>query len=581
MCGIAGYVGTSRSRAEREADVRHMCDAIRHRGPDDHGYFVAPGVALGMRRLSIIDVAGGHQPMTNEDGRITIVFNGEIYNHRDLRPQLVRAGHTFTTQSDTEAIVHLYEETGPQLLDQLRGMFAFALWDARQHRLFAARDRLGIKPLYYWLMPNGALAFASELRSFLALPWFQADLDPQAIGEYLAFGYVPDPHAVFRGVRKLPPGHSLTWTPADGIVVERYWTPIRSESRVDDVEETVAALRTLLGEAVRYHLESDVPLGAFLSGGIDSSTVVAFMTRASAQTVRTFSIGFDEASFDESRHAASVAAALGTRHTTLVVRPDADALFDQIVAAFDEPFADPSALPTFLVSLLARQHVTVALSGDGGDELFAGYTRYGETVQRGQIGNAMLRSLLRQVALALPFMAPGRNRILDMSRQARGRYVSTVASPLDVASGGVGTRALAAALGPFEQFLDPWFDLSASRDFATQLSMVDTLTYLPGDILTKVDRMSMAASLEARVPFLDHKVAEFAMSLPSHLKLRDGTGKWILRKAIDGIVPPEVLCRPKQGFGVPLGKWFRGELRAGQLVSTGTPAAAGTAAHSI
>jgi asparagine synthase (glutamine-hydrolysing) len=440
-------------------------------------------------------------------------------------------------------------------------MFGIAIWDTRHQRLFLARDRLGIKPLYYWTMPGGGLAFASELRAILALAAFPATIDPQAVGAYLAFGYVPDPHAIFRDVHKLAPGHSLMWTPSSGAEVVRYWTPVRDEEPVHDVDEAEDALRSILSEAVRYHLESDVPLGAFLSGGVDSSSVVAFMAELLDRRVRTFSIGFDEPEFNEAEFASSVAKALGTEHTELIVRPNADVLLEQVVAAFDEPFADPSSLPTFLVSLLARQHVTVALSGDGGDELFGGYTRYGDTLKRTRYESTVARSLLRRLALALPFMIPGRNRLLDASRTVRGQYVAAVAAPLQTELGGVGARPLAEALGPFEELLDAWFDVASLRDVASQLPLVDLFTYLPGDILTKVDRMSMAASLEARVPLLDHVVAEFALSLPSELKLRNGTGKWLFRRAIQGKVPPLVLERRKQGFGVPLRGWFRKELR--------------------
>ena len=559
MCGIAGFVRAAGCRPGDEALLGAMCDAIRHRGPDDDGRRIIGAAALGMRRLSIIDVAGGQQPITNETGDVTVVYNGEIYNYHQLRERLLKGGHHLTTRSDTETLVHLYEDDGEKLVDSLRGMYGFAIWDSRRQRLLLGRDRLGIKPLYYLERPDG-LAFASELRSFLVDPDFRPAIAEEAIALYLSFGYVPDPHCVFRGVRKLPPGHVLTWNRDDGISVQRYWSPLRPEAPIDQ-PEAVRELRRLLDESVRCHLESEVPLGAFLSGGIDSSTVVALMARAMDRRVQTFSIGFDEPEYNEAPHAARVAAALGTDHTELIVRPDADQLVEDVIQGFDEPFADSSALPTLLVSHLARERVTVALSGDGGDELFGGYTRYAEVAGMAPPAPLQLRKLLRGLALMRPPGARGRAWMLNRASDNRGRYASTVASPLSVAEGGIASADVARGRGSMERVLDPWFGRFESRDFATQMMLVDLETYLPGDILTKVDRMSMAVSLEARVPILDHHVVEFAMSLPSRLKLQGGTGKLILREAIRGVVPDSVLTRPKQGFAVPLPEWFRGPLR--------------------
>jgi asparagine synthase (glutamine-hydrolysing) len=536
-----------------------MCDAIQHRGPDDDGRRIIGAAALGMRRLSIIDVAGGQQPITNETGDVTVVYNGEIYNYHELRDRLLKAGHRLTTRSDTETLVHLYEDDGDRLVDSLRGMFGFAIWDSRRQRLLLGRDRLGIKPLYYWERPDG-LSFASELRSFLVDPAFRPEIAEEAVALYLSFGYVPDPHCIFRGVRKLPPGHVLTWNRDDGIRVQRYWSPLRPEVSID-APAAVEELRRLLDESVRCHLESEVPLGAFLSGGIDSSTVVALMARAMDRRVQTFSIGFEEPEYNEAPHAARVAAALGTDHTELIVRPDADQLVEDVIQGFDEPFADSSALPTLLVSHLARERVTVALSGDGGDELFGGYTRYAEVAAMAPPAPPVLRKFLRGLALMRAPGARGRAWMLTRSSDHRGRYATTVAVPLSVEEGGFGGAGIARGHGSVEQLLDPWFDRFGSRDFVTQMMLVDLETYLPGDILTKVDRMSMAVSLEARVPILDHVVVEFAMSLPSRLKLRNGVGKMILREAITGLVPDAVLTKPKQGFAVPLREWFRGPLR--------------------
>ena len=560
MCGIAGFVGWRVDCSESERLLEQMCGAVAHRGPDNEGHFSAPGVGLGMRRLSIIDVAGGMQPISNESGDVTIVFNGEIYNHRTLRRQLIDSGHQFATHSDTETIVHMYEEKGSGCVDDLRGMFGIALWDAQRQSLLLARDRLGIKPLYYWITDDG-LAFCSELRSLLALDRFPRDIDRLAVARYLALGYVPDPMSIFRGVRKLPPGHILTWDARNGARVERYWNPVRPEMSALDETEAVRELERLLMEVVGSHLESEVPLGAFLSGGIDSSTVVACMARQMDRPVKTFSIGFEEAGFNEAPDAAIVAAALGTEHTEFIVRPDADRLIEDVARIFDEPFADSSALPTLLVSQLARQHVIVSLSGDGGDELFGGYTRYTDMARRMELRPAALRRAVGAFARRMPHSSPGRNRLLDLSRQRHGRYTTTMAAALPLQDGGFAHADLAVEAGDFEDLLRPLFEEAAIRDFPTQMMLTDIMSYLPGDILTKVDRTTMATSLEARVPLLDHKLVEFAVSLPSGLKMRDGTGKWLLRQAVTDLVPPHVLQKPKKGFSLPIGRWFRGELR--------------------
>ncbi len=571
MCGIAGFVGSDAARADAESRLRSMLHAITHRGPDDEGRWTGSNAAIGMRRLSIIDVAGGKQPIANEDGSIRVVFNGEIYNHHQLRATLIRAGHRFVTQSDTETLVHLYEEYGEAMVGHLRGMFAFAIWDQRRQRLFAARDRIGIKPLYLWERDD-SIAFASELRCFLAVPEFSREIAPTAIAEFLSLGYVSDRTCVFSAASKLPPGHWLSWERGEGVRTNAYWSPIRGEQGGRSDEDLTEELRARLDDAVRSHLESEVPLGAFLSGGVDSSTVVALMARAMDRPVDTFSIGFEEEEYNEAPHAATVARALHTRHTELIVRPNVDALVDDLIGAFDEPFADASAIPTFLVSRLARQHVTVALSGDGGDELFAGYTRYREALEQPGVLPSPIRALVRGAVSLLPQGARGRNYLLNLMRPLRGRYASMVAQPLHGRDGGVAREEIARLLPSFEQLLDPWFEAAANRDFATQMTMVDMLSYLPGDILTKVDRTSMSVSLEARVPLLDHEMIEFAATLPIDVKLRGANSKWLLRRAIDSIVPPQVLQKPKQGFGVPLDLWFRGPL-AGRLSDITDPRA--------
>jgi len=558
MCGIAGFAGWNRSPDETAGTLARMCGAIQHRGPDDEGHFVGPRVGLGMRRLSIIDVQGGKQPISNETGDVHVVFNGEIYNHHELRSRLEAGGHTFATHSDTETIVHLYEDRGPRFVDALRGMFGIALWDSKRRRLVLARDRVGIKPLYYWATPNG-LAFASELRSFLALADFPRRIDRNAIARYLSLGYIPDPFCVFEGVRKLPPGHILEWDAERGVTTSQYWSPVRPENTHLDARTATEELQRLLLAEVGSHLESEVPLGAFLSGGVDSSSVVALMTRLMSRKVQTFSIGFEDRRYNEAPDAALVARELGTDHTELILRPDADRLIEDVIRACDEPFADSSALPTLLVSQLARRDVTVALSGDGGDELFGGYTRYADMLGREELGSSVLRDALGAIARRLPQATFGRNRLLDLSRSRRGRYTATVATPLLPREGGVARADLSSRSG-FEDLFDPLFAQSDERDFATQMMLVDIMSYLPGDILTKVDRMSMATSLEARVPLLGSDLVEFAVSVPSSLKMRDGTGKWLLREAVKDLLPARVLEKPKQGFAVPLGSWFRGEL---------------------
>jgi asparagine synthase (glutamine-hydrolysing) len=515
-----------------------MCRVIAHRGPDDQGTAVVGEAALGMRRLSIIDLAGGRQPMTGCTGRHTVVFNGEIYNFAELRRDLEARGHAFRTHSDTETIVHAYEEFGAASVERLRGMFAFAVWDAEGRELFVARDRVGKKPLYYTLTRGGSFVFGSELKSLLEHPEVGREVEPAALDAYLTFGYVPDPLSVFRGVWKLPPGSLLKFRPGAGPRVEQYWDfpygPADEEGRATE-EELIEELRSLLDEAVRVRLVADVPLGAFLSGGIDSSTVVGLMARHSSRPVKTFSIGFREDSFDELSYARLAARHFSTEHHEFVVTPEVCHLVDDLIRHFDEPFADSSALPTYVVSKMAREHVTVALSGDGGDELFAGYTRYG--VDRRREKFARLPRLVRSGVMAplsrrLPHGAPGRN------------FINNVAlDPLDA------FREVAAG--------------APSGDPLDRLLYLDSKTYLPGDILTKVDRMTMAASLEARVPLLDHKLIEFVCRrVPPALKLDGAETKAVFKRAVRGLVPDELLDRPKQGFGVPIEKWINRELRA-------------------
>jgi asparagine synthase (glutamine-hydrolysing) len=560
MCGIAGFAGIEHGADAGRRILREMCNALTHRGPDEEGHLVEPDVALGMRRLSIIDLASGSQPTANEDGNVQVVFNGEIYNYRALRERLVERGHHLSTAGDTETLVHLYEDEADDLVHALRGMFAFAIWDSSRQRLLIARDRLGIKPLYYWRR-DGGIAFASELRSLLSLPDFRPVISPQALASYLSFGYVREPLSIFRDVFKLPPGHRLTWSHRDGLNVERYWSPVRPENEALDEATAIRELRHRIMDAVECHLESDVPVGVFLSGGIDSSTVAAAV-RHLGRTPRTFSIGFSERAYNEAPEAALVARHLRTEHTEFIIR-DCPDILSEVICSFDEPFADSSAIPTLLVSLLARQHVKVVLSGDGGDELFGGYRRYQQAAAQSGVPSRSLQNMISRIGRGLPLGSPGRNRLLDLSRSRRGRYVAQVAKPLLVEEGGVARPELAALGGAFEELLDAEFEAASGREFLSQLMLVDLATYLPGDILTKIDRASMAASLEARVPLLDHELVEFAVSVPAALKIRDGQGKWLLRQAVRDLLPSHVFRKRKQGFAAPMDSWFRGQLRDG------------------
>ncbi|MCH9695857.1 MAG: asparagine synthase (glutamine-hydrolyzing) [Gammaproteobacteria bacterium] len=559
MCGIAGFSGFDYP-AERSAElVRSMCDAIEHRGPDDDGYLVANGVAMGMRRLSIIDVSGGKQPIYNEDRKISVVFNGEIYNHHVLREQLRSKGHSFRTSSDTEVLVHLYEEYGRDMVRRLKGMFAFAIWDEPNRKLFIARDQTGMKPLSY-LEVDGGLVFCSELRSMLRFLDTTPEIHTPSVMSYLALGYVPDPASIFAGVRKLPPGHWLEWSEGQTVKTGRYWNAPLPGSEPTEEGALVEELRSLLNSSVKSHLESEVPLGAFLSGGLDSSAVVALMARHASGRVKTFSIGFDEAAFDESKVAKKVAAELGADHSELILRPDVEQTLDAIATMFDEPFGDSSAIPTFFVAQLARERVTVALSGDGGDELFGGYSRYRQSLGEVAYGSA-LGSLLATCGRFLPHAFPGRNRLIDSGRSNWGRYLAKVSSPLRIDEGGYARADRDGGNQYVHEQLHELVDSVAGTDLATGMMLIDLGSYLPGDILTKVDRTSMAVSLEARVPLLDVDLINFAFNLPSQFRVTRHNGKHLFRKAIAEFVPDWLFSRPKQGFAIPLADWFRGPLK--------------------
>ncbi len=566
MCGIAGIADVTGGAAD-EALLRAMTSVQAHRGPDGEAVVCRGRVGLGHRRLAIIDLSTGDQPMANEDGSIWIVFNGEIYNFHELRRELEARGARFRTVSDTEVILKAYEADGPACVERLRGMFAFAILDERRRRLLLARDRPGIKPLVYaW--DGRRLLFGSEIKAILQDPGVDRDLDQEAFGDYLTYHYVPAPRTIFRAVRKLPPASTLL-LPLDGgePVISEYWRLRFAPDPHVTESEWIERLRTHLADAVQSHMVSDVPIGAFLSGGVDSSTVVALMAQASAAPIRTFSIGFDEADFDELRFARQVATRYGTDHYELVVKPSALDVLPKLAWHFDEPFADSSAVPTYYVAKITREHVTVALSGDGGDENFAGYRRYAravglhERVDRGAA--ALLRPLFRAAASALPVGAPGQAYAGLLGAGPIDRYRRLVAYQRRETLRRLLSDDLA-ALARSAASADTFARLvarSGAPDYVTALQYIDIHTYLPGDILTKVDLTSMAVSLESRVPLLDHKLMEFVATIPSSLKLRNGTGKYLLKRSMATSLPVEILTRRKMGFGVPLAAWFRGELR--------------------
>jgi asparagine synthase (glutamine-hydrolysing) len=571
MCGIAGFAdgryGTGPSASDNyeqaRAVLQGMCAAIRHRGPDDEGLLVDTGVALGMRRLSIVDLATGQQPIHNEDRTVWVVFNGEIYNYRALRNELEAGGHRFYTGSDTETIVHAYEEWGEDAFSRLRGMFGVALWDARDRSLILARDRVGIKPLYF-AETGSRLYFASEIKSLLAANDIETTVDPTALDHYLSFLYTPGHASIFSGIKKLQPGHVLRWR--DGVATTRkYWELPTEQPTTISEPEAVERLREVLQGAVTSHLMSEVPLGAFLSGGVDSSLVVGLMAQVSSR-VRTFSIGFDDPAFDELEHARTVAQHFSTDHHEFVVKPDALAILDDLVSHFDEPFGDSSAIPMWYVSELARRHVTVVLSGDGGDELFGGYDRYfphHRVAAFDRWSPPGTRAMASAVWPWLPHGAKGKNFLRRVARDEQGRYLDEIGYFQPDEKNALVTGDLRRSIGAAEatRAARERFNRFAHLPWHAQMMHFDFETYLPEDILTKVDRMSMAHSIESRVPLLDNEVVDFAARLPAALKIRDGRRKHILKEAAAGLLPAHILDRRKQGFAVPLGGWFRGGIR--------------------
>jgi asparagine synthase (glutamine-hydrolysing) len=577
MCGICGIAHTDADRPVDPALVRSMTDAIVHRGPDDDGSFVDGAIGLGVRRLSIIDVEGGRQPIANEGRSVRLVYNGEIYNYRQLRRELERAGHVFSTDSDTEVVVHAYEDDAVTFLDRLRGMFALALWDERGGTLLLAVDRFGIKPLYYAINADG-IAFGSELKCVVRSGMAATEVDHVGLAQYLTFSYIPPPATIFVGVRKLAPGTYLRWAPDRHAEIHRYWELPSVTNGAHTAAETQAHVRDVLADAVRSHLVSDVPVGAFLSGGIDSSAIVALMSEASPEPVRTFSIGFTDPRHSELSKARIVARKYNTDHHELIVEPEAVDLLPKLIAHFDEPFGDASALPTYHVSKLAREHVKVVLSGDGGDELFLGYTLFrGLTLARhAQALPAPLRRGLATLVDQVPAtpsaalndrLAGLRKRVADTLLPPRDAYKRKIAAPgLDVLRPLLSSdlRNSFAHVNPY-QVVDDWLDAYAEHDGVHPLSSfvyTGFQTSLAGDMLVKVDRMSMANSLEVRVPLLDHLLAEHVAGIPIERRMPAGRLKGLLRDTLATELPHEIRNAPKRGFTVPLKTWFRGDLDA-------------------
>jgi asparagine synthase (glutamine-hydrolysing) len=575
MCGICGIYNYGSGLPVEKADLKAMNDLIIHRGPDDEGYHLDRDAGLAMRRLSIIDLSTGHQPISNEDGTATIVFNGEIYNYLELREGLLARGHKFKTKSDTEVILHLYEEKGEDFPKELRGMFAVAIWDSKRRRLVLARDRIGKKPLVYAQTPS-AFAFASELRCLLTLKDLKRDINPAAIDAYLTLQYIPSPMTIFKGVHKLEPGSVLVYE--DGkLRTFKYWDLPVGEPKLTGtpLPELKERLRAELSEAVKVRLMSEVPLGAFLSGGIDSSVVVALMAKHSERPVKTFSIGFKEEKFSELGYARQVAKMYGTDHTEFMVEAHMADVLEKLAWHYGEPYADCSALPSYFVSRETRKEVTVALNGDGGDEAFGGYLRYVGMKAERLISSAPAWSkaaALKAVG-ALPKSAPfglfwRLEKFLKFSvmETLERRYLSTVSFFGPGETDGLYSPAFSNLLGRdkgyAERYLASLFALNPDDDLLNRLTYVDIRSYLPECLMTKMDIASMANSLETRSPFLDHKVLEFAFSLPGELKLKGMNGtKWILKESFKDMLPPEIYGRGKMGFGIPLGAWFRGELK--------------------
>jgi asparagine synthase (glutamine-hydrolysing) len=552
--------------------LEKMNGAILHRGPDEDGFYLDGNVGLAMRRLSIIDLAGGQQPIRNADGTKWIVYNGEIYNYRELRRGLESRGHELYTNSDTEVVIRLFDEEGPECLRHLRGMFAFAIWDEGDRSLFIARDRVGKKPLLYAHRSNGDVIFGSEFQAVLEHPDVSREVDYEALDDYMSFLCVPAPKTAFRSIRKLEPGHWLRWK--DGAIeTRRYWRPDFTQKIKISEEEAIEETTRLLRESTSLRMISEVPLGAFLSGGVDSSTVVALMAAESSRPVKTFSIGFEEEDYSELKYARLVAEHVGAEHNEFTVRPNALEVLPTLVEHYGEPYADSSAIPTFYVARETRKHVTVALNGDGGDESFAGYERYSAMLiaeRYNRIPRPLRKALIEGPVNLLPASELKRSRIRDVKRfvgsaglSRTQRYYRWMSAFNAETKSNLYTEEFRSATAGHDSsaVLDEWFAAANGSGMLDAAMLTDQMTYLPNDLLVKVDIASMANSLEARSPFLDHNVIEFAASLPENLKMRRFETKSLLKKVAARLVPREAIYRPKMGFGVPIGKWFRGEMK--------------------
>jgi asparagine synthase (glutamine-hydrolysing) len=571
MCGICGIFEFDEQREIPRELVHRMTQTIVHRGPDDEGIFIGHGIGLGFRRLSIIDVAGGHQPLSNEDGRVWVMLNGEIYNYLELHDDLIKRGHRFSTHSDTETIVHLYEEYGEECFARLRGMFAIALWDSREHKLLLARDRVGKKPLYYAADAKRIL-FGSELKCLLATDSLPRDIDTQALSDYFSLGYVPAPKTIYRAAKKLLPGHYLVAS-AKGVRIERYWDISFNHVENRSEEEWCEILRHQLCEVTRMRLMSEVPLGAFLSGGVDSSAVVAMMAKIMRRPVTTCSIGFEEQEYDESAFARKVSEQFNTDHHEQIVRPNALDVLNKLVWHYDEPFADSSAIPTYYVSQVARRYVTVALGGDGGDENFAGYRRYYfdhmENQMRGFIPAPIRSAVFGPLGRLYPALAwaprflRGKATFQSLARAPLEGYFNSISIFRPGEKSNLFTKDFRQSLNGYDAIdvLQQYYDRADTPDLLSRIQYVDMKTYLTDDILAKVDRASMAVSLEVRAPLLDHKLMETVATIPATLKLSGREGKYIFKKAMAPILKSEILDRRKQGFAVPLDRWFRQDLK--------------------
>ncbi|CAN5395997.1 amidotransferase 1, exosortase A system-associated [soil metagenome] len=574
MCGITGIFDTRQQRPIDTALLQRMNNSQRHRGPDEGSVHVEPGLGFGHRRLSIIDIATGQQPLFNEDQSVVVVFNGEIYNYQPLIAELQALGHVFHTRSDTEVIVHAWESWGEDCVKRFRGMFAFALWDRNRQTFFMARDRLAVKPMHYAVLDDGMLVFGSELKSVLAHDKFRRDLDPLAVEEYFALGYVADPRTIFKQAAKLPGGHTLAWRRGEPMPEPKaYWDLRFSVGNPVSTEDACEELEHRLKESVRLRLISEVPIGAFLSGGVDSSAVVAMMAGLSDDPVNTCSIAFDDPAFNEAAFAQTVADRYRTRHFVETVKSDDFDLIDTLAQLYDEPYADSSAIPTYRVCQLARKHVTVALSGDGGDETFGGYRRYKLHMMEERMRAALPESVRRPLFGLLGRVYPkadwaprafrAKTTFEGMARTSVEAYFNTMSILREPMRAQLFSPKLKSMLGGYDaqEVFTRHAANAGTDDPLSLIQYLDLKTYLVGDINTKVDRASMAHSLEVREPLMDHELVEWLATLPSSIKLRGQEGKYLLKKAMEPHLPHDILYRPKMGFAVPLARWFRGPLR--------------------